>query len=138
MGSCFKDKSIQPTDEMLAEVLCGAKEYWDALKAHVFLTYPNPKGEWKFYGTKSGWHLALFSGKRRLVNVSPNTAFFTIGFTFSEKAVEVILDSDLPFDIKKLIPPKTDCVCGRGVVLFITKNYGIGYAKRLIEIKDKN
>ena len=138
MGSVFKDKSIQPTDELLRAALAGSKEPWDCLISHFFATYKNPCEEWKYYGANAGWVLALFCGKRRLANLIPNNGFFNVGFTFSEKAIEAVLDSDLPYKTKALIPEKTDCVCGRGIEPFVLTGQHLGDIKKLLEIKDKN
>ena len=61
----LNDKSIQPTDELLAAVLKSTKSLWDEVISHIMTTYKNPGAEWKFYSVKSGWTLAVISDKRK-------------------------------------------------------------------------
>lgn len=132
MASVLNDKSIQPTDELLAAVLSGAKSLWDEVISHFMLTYKRPSEEWKFYGIKSGWTLAVVSDKRRLINMIPKDGFFQVVFTLSEKAAQKGRELGLP------IPADTKCVCGYGFDLDVRTSADINIVKKLLEIKDRN
>ena len=138
MVSSLTDKMVKPTDEMLGLVLGAGKPLWDSVKAHIWATYQKPGEEWKFYGVKAGWTIAVFSGKRRLINMIPKIGYCEVIFTLGEKAAEIARNSDLPSDIKALIPDTTQCVCGYGLRLDLKTQDEVEVIKVLLEIKDKN
>ena len=138
MASALNDKTIRPNDEILASVLAQSKTLWDAVINHIKAVYKKPCEEWKFYGTKSGWTLAVLSDKRRLINIIPQKGYFQTIFTLGEKAAAAARASDLPQAVKALIPAETQCVCGYGLVLDIRTSVDVAAAKQLLEIKDKN
>lgn len=138
MASSLSEKTIKPTDELLSSVLAGSKQLWDEIIRHIASTYKKPVEEWKFYGAKSGWTLAVLSDKRRLINMIPQSGYFQAMFTLSEKAAAVAQDSDLPEAVKALIPTQTQCVCGYGITLNIKTAADVEDVKKLLEIKDKN
>lgn len=138
MASALNNKSVSPTDEALAAVLSTAKPFWDEIINHIKTTYKNPSEEWKFYGIKSGWTLAVLSNKRRLINMIPLNNCFQAIFTLSEKAANLARTANLPETVKSLIPDQAKCVCGYGLVLDIKTKADIESAKKLLEIKEPN
>ena len=137
-ASSLSDKLMKPDDEMLAMVLADTKPLWDGVINHIASMHEKPGEEWKFYGTKSGWTLAAFGGKRRLINMIPKLGYFQAIFTLGEKAAAAVRNSDLPEAVKALLPNETQCVCGYGMVLDMRTSRDLEAAKKLLEIKDKN
>ena len=124
---------------MLAMVLEKTKPLWDTVINHIKTTYKDPIEEWKFYGTKSGWTLAVLSGKRRLINLMPLNGCFRTFFTLSEKATHIVRTSaNLPEAVRQSIPDNKGCVCGYGLVLDVCTKADVENVKVLLEIKDKN
>ena len=127
-----------PNDELLSAVLADSKLLWDGIKNHVAAMYGNMVEEWKFYGVKSGWTLAVICGKRRLVNLVPVQAGFRAVFTLSEKAAGALQSSDLSDAVKALLPDEAACVCGYGITLDVKTNDDLDPVKKLLEIKNEN
>ena len=131
-GSILSDKAFVPTDESLSAVLADGKALWDTVLNHVFSVYKKPGTEWKHYGKVSGWTLAVFSDKRRLVNLAPQNGAFSAVFSLSEKAAEKARSLGLP------VPADTSCVCGYGFDYSVKTAADVEIVKKLLEIKDKN
>ena len=137
MESALNDKMFQPTDELLTLALGGSAVFWYAVKKHIAETYGQPHEEWKFYG-KCGWTTAVFSGKRRLVNMVPHAGFFRLNFTLGERGAAAVRISDLPDSIKALIPNSPQCVCGHTFNVEVRTAADAETAKKLLEIKSEN
>ena len=138
MTSVLGDKNVRPTDECLASVLADSKQLWDSIKGHIASEYGNFSEEWKFYGAKAGWTLAVFSGKRRLANLIPMHGHFQTGFTLSEKAVAMVKGADLPASVKASIEDAAGCVCGSGLMLTVRTADDADIAKKLLGIKEES
>jgi len=72
-SSVFADKSIQPDNERLSEVLGENRKFWEAIKQHIKEKHGNTNEEWKFYSTKYGWTLKTLLKKRNLFFFTPLT-----------------------------------------------------------------
>ena len=132
MASVLNDKAVQPPEELLSAALAESKPLWDGIMNHISVAYKKPGEEWKYYGKVSGWTLAVFSDKRRLVNMVPQNGYFQVVFTLSEKAAATARGLGLP------VPDDTKCVCGYGFDLDVKCAVDVEVVKKLLEIKDKN
>ena len=118
--SIFEDKTVVPTDDMVAAALAGSFAIWNELQSHVIENYPNVTSEWKHYGKASGWVLKLFSKKRNLLFFVPKDGCFRLRFGVGEKAVTHIENADLPEEIKEAVRIATPYVEGRSFDLEIS------------------
>ena len=64
--SVFTDKSNQPDDNRLSQVLGGKGKFWKAIKKHIREKYGDVTEEWKFYSPKYGSTLKTMLKKRNL------------------------------------------------------------------------
>ena len=102
-SSIFEDKSKQPEDNEVAEVLGRTKKLWDDLKNYIAGKYEPVTEEWKYYNKKSGWILTLRQKKRTILYLVPCKGHYIVGFVFSEKAAQAAHESSLPQSIISLI-----------------------------------
>lgn len=119
MSTIFKEKQLQPTDEMLRAVMGEAKILLDEIILFVEKEYGECHTEWKFYGTKIGWSLKVFHKKRNILFVAPETGYFRVAFAFGERACNKIFESDLPEYIINQLAEATVYVEGRPLRLEI-------------------
>ena len=134
----FANKAKQPKDVDLAEVLGTAKKHWDTFVAAVAAAAPDAKPEWKFYSGKSGW-VFLFRGKKRnVVYMRPMIKVFLVSFTFSEKAVAAVEQSDLPAELVESIRRSPRYPEGRPARLNVKTAKDAKIAKQLLAIKLEN
>ncbi|MCX6149722.1 MAG: DUF3788 family protein [Ignavibacteriales bacterium] len=138
MASIFSDKSLQPNDQMLLEVLGKSKKYWDEIKQSLNDKYGELTEEWKFYGQKIGWTLKLLKKKRNLFFFTPYDKYFKISFVFGEKAVAVIEKSDLPENLISELVNARKYVEGRGLAIEVKTQKEVQIIQKLVAIKIDN
>jgi len=135
--SIFPDKSIQPTDKMLAENLKDMYPLWRQLYDEVFRQYPDGKPEWNFPGKKYGWSFRIKDKKRAIIYFLPHEGYFKAAFVFGDKAVAEIMKSKISDSIKTELNEARKYAEGRGIRIKIENENDIDDISRLIEIKLK-
>ena len=85
--SVFEDRSTEPSQVALREVLGRSYAYWEALTIHLAERYPPLDQAWGFAGAKWGWSLRLRQKKRTVLYLTPRRKSFLAGFALGEKAV---------------------------------------------------
>jgi hypothetical protein len=137
-SSVFTDKSIQPDNERLSQILGEKGKFWQAIKQHIKEKHGDTTKEWKFYSAKSGWTLKTLLKKRNLFFFTPLDGYFRVGFVFGDKAVAAVEQSDLPYDIKTELKNARKYAEGRGIAIVIKNQADVETVKKLIDIKVKN
>lgn len=94
--SALDDKSREPDDGMVADVLGKTKGLWDAILAYLAEAYPGVQNEWGFTGAKWGWSLRPKDKKRTILYLTPGRGSFLVSFALGEKAVAAAEKSGLP------------------------------------------
>ena len=92
---------MQPDESILKNTLGESYAYIDKICEFVAESYKDLSTEWKFYGKSNGWLMKVFSGKKNLLFIIPSNGSFTTSFTFGQKAVQSILESDIQEQIEK-------------------------------------
>jgi len=133
--SALDDKSKEPDDDVLAEVLGKSKELWDAILAYLAEEYPGVQNEWGFAGAKYGWSLRPKFKKRTILYLVPGRGSFTASFALGEKAVAAAEESTLPASILEAIRNARQYAEGRGVWIEVQRRAEVESIKKLIEIK---
>jgi len=131
----FVDKSHQPTDRDLADVVGRPKTHWDTLKAFVIDEYGPVTPQWKFYTKKSGWTFVLRGKKFNLLYLSPSVKFFRAGFMYSEKATAAVKNSSLPAEVKRMVRTAKKYPEGRAIKFDVTTKKQVALIKKLIRIR---
>ena len=137
-SSVFVDKSIQPDNDRLSQVLGETGKFWEAIKNHIKENHGDVTEEWKFYSPKYGWTLKMLLKKRNLFFFTPLDGYFRLGFVFGDKAVSVIEKSDLPGDIITELKNARKYAEGRGLRIEIKNQEDVENVKKLIDIKISN
>ena len=138
-SSIFEDKSKQPKDNEVAEVLGRTKKLWDDLKNYVAGRYEPVTEEWKYYNCKkAGWILTLRQKKRTILYLIPCKGHYIVGFVFGEKAAQAAHESSLPQSIISLIKDAYKYVEGRVFRIEVKKKRDLEYIKQLVAIKIDN
>jgi signal transduction histidine kinase len=137
-SSIFTDKSVQPDNYSLAQVLGENRNFWEAMKQHIREKHGDVIEQWKFYSTKYGWTLKTLLKKRNLFFFTPLDGYFRIGFVFGDKAVAVIENSDLPGDIINELKNARKYAEGRGIAIEVKNQGDVENVKKLIDIKINN
>ena len=136
--SVFLDRSLQPDRKRLSDVLGDSFPLLQQLREHLSQTFGEIVEEWKFYGAKSGWLLKMLKKKRNLFFVIPMQNFFVISFVFGDKAVDRILETDLPDELKLTLQNARKYAEGRGLPIEVRSEKELEQVKILVEIKVNN
>lgn len=133
--SALDDKSREPDDDLLADVLGKSKGLWDAILAHLAEEYPGVQSEWISAGAKYGWSLRPKYKKRTILYLIPGQDCFTVSFALGEKAVAAAEESSLPEDVLAAIRSARPYVEGRGVRIEVKRRTDVETVKTLVAIK---
>ena len=133
--SVYEDKSITPNNKMLETDLANANKYYEAICNFIKKEYGDLKPEWKFYSKKSGWILKLLLKKRNVLFIIPLEGYFKTAFTFGQKATEMVLNSELPQNIKNDLQFAKKYAEGRTFQIDVKNNNDLENILKLISIK---
>ncbi|MCK5454649.1 MAG: DUF3788 domain-containing protein [Calditrichia bacterium] len=136
--SIFSEREHKPDSELLSKVLGESHPLWQEIKEHLNQTFGEIVEEWKYYGLKSGWVLKMLKKKRNLFFFIPMQSFFVISFVFGNKAVNQILETDFPDEIKAAIRNARKYAEGRGLPIEVRSENEVEQVKTLVEIKVNN
>lgn len=133
--SVFEDKAIKPSHEDVATVLGETKALWDDIVDYIEKEYGQLAEEWRHYGKASGWTLLLKLKKRAILYLFPRSGYFVVQFVYGEKAIEKVLGSDLPDEIKVSIKAAPFYVEGRSFRVEVRCSSDVSWISKLIDVK---
>jgi len=85
--SAFNDKSRQPQDSDLAEMLGGTYVLWNHLQGRIATMFDPLSMEWGYNRKTTGWGLRLKQEKRAILYMIPCKGYFLASFALGEKVV---------------------------------------------------
>ena len=131
----FTTREIQPDDEMVKEKLGANYAHLENIRQFIDDEIGATTREWKFYGKKHGWNMKTFLKKRNLFFIVIYDGYFRIGFVFGEKAVKIVLDSDIDQSLKKELEEARKYAEGRGIAIRVDNPECLKDIKELVRIK---
>ena len=133
--SIFEDKSKAPTEAEFEKALGASASLFMNIEKHLIEKLGEIEREWKFYGKKAGWTVALVHSGRRLLHLIPRSGFFTVIITLGKKAVTASRTIGLPADIISSIEDAREYAEGRSIRLDIVSEKDVLPVKQLLSIK---
>ena len=134
----FLDKTAEPTEEQLKEVLSDSYKYWCEIQSEINSKYGETITEWKFYSKKTGWTSKSLLKKRNLFFFKPYSKYFKLTFIFGDKAVDEIEKSDISEKLIQELRSAKKYAEGRGLSVSVTKKRDLKNIYKLIKIKINN
>lgn len=134
--SVFDIKEIVPEEDDLEKVLKDSIDLWNQLMNYLEEEYGPITSEWKFYSKKSGWSYRVSNKKRNLIFLIPNDEYFIATINMSLKVVQILLDIDLPEEIKNTIKTTKNYKEGKSVLINIKNEKDLKNIKTMLEIRD--
>jgi hypothetical protein len=136
--SAFTDKSHEPSDKDLRDVLGKAYGVWtqliDAVAGRIG---PITQG-WGFTSKSTGWGLRLRKKDRVIVYMTPQPGKFLVSFALGEKAVAAAKLIELSPALLEAIDNAPRYAEGRGVRIEVSGKSQVRDLAVLAEIKFKN
>ena len=133
--SAFDDKSHEPTDRDLREVLGKSYAVWTGLISAVEKQTRPLTTVWGFTSKKAGWGVRLRHGDRVILYMTPQPGRFLVSFALGEKAVAAARAAKLPKALLDAIDAAPRYVEGRGVRIEVSKRDRIPGLAALARIK---
>jgi len=97
----LKDKSINPTDEMIFSIIGKNSDTWKILMKSIHEKFPGATGEWNYYNDGKNWLFKMIRKKKTLFWIGILSNTFRITFYFGGKAEPAIINSKLPDELKQ-------------------------------------
>lgn len=136
--SIFDDKATTPTSSELDSALGESAALLGEIEQNFSEQFGEITREWKFYGKKAGWTLALASKNRRILHLIPRAGLFTVVFTLGQQAVLVSQASGLPEKILTAIENAHDYAEGRSIRFDVSSTDDADLVRQLAFIKMSN
>jgi hypothetical protein len=133
--SIFTNKSNIPANNELIDALGSTYKLWQMIIKDVHLKYPDSIDEWNYPGEKYGWSFRMKDKKRAILYLLPREQYFKVAFVFGQKAVDVIMKTEISERIKSELESARVYAEGRGIRIEIKDEMQIGDIKKLINIK---
>ena len=137
-ASYFSEKERRPTDSDLRKALGRKYSLWSRIGKHFAERHCEVNIEWKYYGQRTGWLAKNVVKKRNIFFLIPLDGGFRLSFTFGDKAVRVINESDLPESIIKLVNEGRQYAEGRVIQLAVEDASDCPLIAELIDVKLEN
>jgi len=136
--SALTDKSNEPTEQNLRDVLGKAFETWELLIRTVDERIGPISGVWGYTSTNTGWGLRVRQKDRIILYMTPQSGRFLVSFALGEKAAAAAHRSKLPAELLAAIDGAPRYAEGRGVRLEVSKKRQIPSLAMLAQIKHEN
>ncbi|MHC4431378.1 MAG: DUF3788 family protein [Planctomycetota bacterium] len=133
----LNDPDQYPTEEVIYSCIGKRKTLWISFFDMLGEHHPDFSQEWRYYKDGKNWLMKVTRKSKTIFWLSVWKNDFKIGFYFSDKAEELIDQSDISDDLKQQF--KTGKRYGkiRGLTIVFRKKKDIEYAKSLIAIRLK-
>ena len=136
--SVFDDKAKEPTSSELYKAVGETATLLKDIEQHLADEFGDLTHEWKFYGRKAGWTLALGHKGRRMLHLIPRSGLFTVVFTLGKRAVSACQESDLPEEILSAIENARDYAEGKSIRFDVATSEDVAVVMQLAAIKMSN
>ena len=133
--SIFTDKNSIPDSSDLINSLGDTYNLWQLIKEYVHLKYPTALDEWNYSGEKYGWSFRIKDKKRAIIYLLPRNKYFKVAFVFGQKAMDLIMKSQISDAIKNELQAAKVYAEGRGIRIDVNDEGIINDVKELIDIK---
>ena len=137
-SNIFNEKGLIPTDQDLIENLGTTYALWHQIQEFVLEQYPKGLKEWNYPGKKYGYSYRIKDKKRAILYFLPRKNYFKVAFLFGQKATDLIMESDIAFEIKTELIKARKYAEGRGIRMEVKDDINIPDIKKLVKIKLAN
>lgn len=97
----FTDPSVEPSIELLSEVLGEKLTWWMHIRAYAIDNYPHVTEVWRYYNDGKQWLYRMLQKKNTIFWMTVVVDTFKVTFYFGQKAIPVIMESTLPEEVKQ-------------------------------------
>ena len=136
--SALTDKSHEPTDDHLRDVLGKAYQVWTQLIDSVAERIGPISQTWGFTSKSTGWGLRLRQKDRVILYMTPQNGKFLVSFALGERAVAAAKLLRLSSTLLEAIDAAPRYAEGRGVRIEVSSKRQVPALAVLAEVKSEN
>ena len=133
----LKDPDQYPTEEVIYSCIGKKTALWISFFDTLHEHHPDLLEEWRYYNDGKNWLMKVTRKSKTIFWLSVWKNAFNITFYFSDKAEELINQSDIPDDLKEEFKNGKRYGKIRGLTIVFRKKKDIEYADSLIAIRLK-
>jgi hypothetical protein len=133
----LNDPDQYPTEEVIYSCIGKRKTLWISFFDMLGEQHPDFSQEWRYYKDGKNWLMKVTRKSKTIFWLSVWKNDFKIGLYFSDKAEELINQSDISDDLKQQFKNGKRYGKIRGLTIVFRKKKDIEYAKSLIAIRLK-
>ena len=133
----LNDPDQYPTEEVIYSCIGKRKTLWISFFDMLGEQHPDFSQEWRYYKDGKNWLMKVTRKSKTIFWLSVWKNDFKIGFYFSDKAEELINQSDISDDLKEQFKDGKRYGKIRGLTIVFRKKKDIEYANSLIAIRLK-
>jgi len=133
----LNDPNEYPTDEVIYACIGKRKGLWISFFDALHREHPDLSEQWRYYKDGKNWLMKVTRKSKTVFWLSVCRNCFQTTFYLSDKAEELIHESDLPSDLKEAFIHGKRYGKIRGLTIVFRKKKDIGYAESLIAVRLK-
>lgn len=133
----LNDQSVLPTDEIIFSMIGDKELLWKQTLAYLYDNSKDISEEWKYYKDGKSWFFRTLKKKKTFFWIRVLKDTFKIAFWFADKFEPMILQSDLPDDIKAAYQNANRFGQSRCINIEMTDSSDFETVKKLIDLKLK-
>lgn len=133
----FAEKERPPTEEMIEEQLGEKYVLWKTLLSDISLQYQGSEGTWNWYNDGKRWLYKMVYKKKTIFWGTVYPGYISITFYFGNKAEPVILNSELPQNVKDEFITAKRYGSLRAIQTKLTDQSGVELVNKIAAIKVK-
>ena len=133
----LKDPDQYPTEEVIYGCIGKKKALWISFFNNLDEQHPDFSREWRYYKDGKNWLMKVTRKSKTIFWLSVWKNCFKITFYFSDKAEELINNSDISDSLKKEFKNGKRYGKIRGLTIVFSKKKDIEYAEAMIAIRVK-
>ena len=131
----LSDKNTFPTKEIIFSHIGRTKTHWQSLFEYIHSDYPDFSEEWRYYNDGKSWLMKVVRKSKTVFWLSVIKGAFRITFYFTDRAEQVIIESNISDELKKQFKDGKRYNKIRGLTIVFKTKKDVEYAKSLIAIK---
>ena len=133
----LSDPEVYPTDEVIFSHIGPKQNLWKSLFEALGDNFPELTPEWRYYNDGKNWMMKVLHKKKTIFWLSVWKDSFKITFYFSDKAADLIEQSDISDDLKTSFKDGKYYGKIRGLTLDVEATSDIDHTHSLIAIRKK-
>lgn len=129
------NKNEFPTEEIIFSHIGKAKASWQSIFEFIHTAHPDLIEEWRYYNDGKSWLLKVVKKMKTVCWISVLKNSIRMTFYFTDKAEQLILESNISDELKEHFKNGKHYNKIRGLTITFTSKKDVEYAKSILAIK---